>query len=378
MVKKIVINNFESHEHSEIDLSPGITAIVGRTDSGKSSIFRALYWVVNNEPRGDEFIRRGTSLCSVELHLDDGTVIGRRKGKSGKESVNQYWVQRPGQEAVTYDSIGTNVPEEVWRLLGVDGFLLPGESKPSLNFSEQGASPFGVYDSGPERARKLSSFSGVDKADAAVKLLNQEIRELKKTINASTDTINTLSAQIDKLSVVGFMEELIAEAKSHVSQALSTRQKAEYLKQTKEALLDIISRAKKAKDVIAILQELQQSAPDMEEAAAHLQRLNGLKEARADMEAKLNGIRQAQQRLDSISSLEEVDFDFSMAEKCIEKVNSLKSLKDTLLKHMDAIQEVQKRINALKKEEEEAEKEYHEALQAFDVCPVCNQKIDKK
>lgn len=377
MVKKVVINNFESHEHSEIDLSPGITAIVGRTDSGKSSIFRAIYWVVNNEPRGDEFIRRGSSLCSVELHLDDGTVIGRTKGKSGRESLNQYWIQRPGEKVVTYDSIGTNVPEEVWTLLGVDGFLLPGEGKPSLNFSEQGASPFGVYDSGPERARKLSSFSGVDKADAAVKLLNQEIRELKKTIRASTDEIDTLSSQVKDLSVLDLMDGLIREARSHLKQALDSRQKAEYLKQAKQSLLDIISKAKKAKDVIAILQQLQESAPDMEEATAILQRLNGLKEARANLEDKLQGMQEAQQRLRNISSLEEVDFDFSMVEECIERLDSLKSMRDMLVKHIDAIKDVQERIKELKKQEEEAEKEYRDTLQAFDVCPVCNQKIGR-
>ena len=51
-IKKIIIDNFQSHEHTEIEFGPGLNVIVGPSDYGKSAVVRALRWVLYNEPRG--------------------------------------------------------------------------------------------------------------------------------------------------------------------------------------------------------------------------------------------------------------------------------------------------------------------------------------
>ena len=56
MIDKISIKNFQSHPNTELELDPGINVITGSSDNGKTSIFRALYWIIYNRPSGNSFI----------------------------------------------------------------------------------------------------------------------------------------------------------------------------------------------------------------------------------------------------------------------------------------------------------------------------------
>ena len=52
MIRKLNIQNIQSHKNTELEFSPGINAIVGSSNNGKSAILRALYWVRYNRPLG--------------------------------------------------------------------------------------------------------------------------------------------------------------------------------------------------------------------------------------------------------------------------------------------------------------------------------------
>jgi exonuclease SbcC len=56
MIQSIVLRNFQAHKNTEISLDKGITAIVGSSDSGKTSILRAFYWVLQNKPSGIQMV----------------------------------------------------------------------------------------------------------------------------------------------------------------------------------------------------------------------------------------------------------------------------------------------------------------------------------
>lgn len=60
-VKSIDIENFQSHENTHIDFDMGLNIIIGESNNGKSSILRAMDWVVDNQPLGTDFIMTGKS-----------------------------------------------------------------------------------------------------------------------------------------------------------------------------------------------------------------------------------------------------------------------------------------------------------------------------
>ena len=78
MIKSIKIKGFQGHEDSVLNLSKGLNVILGDTDTGKSSILRAINWVVTNRPSGDGFVNKLCKECSVEITTDKGTVTHSR------------------------------------------------------------------------------------------------------------------------------------------------------------------------------------------------------------------------------------------------------------------------------------------------------------
>lgn len=374
-VSKIVLKNFESHEHTVLDLSPKITAITGRTDSGKSSIFRAIYWLVNNEPRGEEFIRRGCNFCCVELHLEDGKIIGRKKGKEGKDSVNQYYVIAPGEKPVVYDSVGNSVPEELWVLLGMNTFLLPGENKPTLNFAEQGSPPFGVYDSGPERARKLSAFSGIDKADSAIKLLTNDIRALRRSIATTEESLSDLRSSLQKLKVLDSLEAAVKKARVLYDQADEARLSVEHLKEIKNRLSYLNEKCEQAQNILRNIRELEVHSPNLETA---FKALNSLEELNS-FKNLIENINHKTAYLERLSkTFSQVDFmceKMEEARKKITAIEELKTYKERVKTLSGNVAGAKEKIQKIEKESEELEKTYHAKLKSLEVCPLCNQTI---
>lgn len=58
-IKKLVVDNFQSHEHTEVEFGPGLNVIVGPSDHGKSALVRALRWLFIMN-RGDRLHQGGS------------------------------------------------------------------------------------------------------------------------------------------------------------------------------------------------------------------------------------------------------------------------------------------------------------------------------
>ena len=125
MINKLRLSNFQAHKSSELEFCPGVNAITGESDEGKTSIIRALYWASQNKPSGGDFIsdfsKRGE--CSSTIVVD-GDEITRFKNKT----KNEYIVN--GQ---AFKALGkSGVPDEVRNTLQLS----------ELNFQNQMDSPF--------------------------------------------------------------------------------------------------------------------------------------------------------------------------------------------------------------------------------------------
>ena len=123
MLNKIVIKNILSHKKTVIKLVDGVNVITGITDSGKSAIFAAIYWVLYNRPSADG-IRSNWDhdIASVKLYFSDGK-IERRKSKT----QNVYIINN-GEPLLA----GRTVPEPVQEFLNCS----------NINFQTQFESPF--------------------------------------------------------------------------------------------------------------------------------------------------------------------------------------------------------------------------------------------
>uniref|UniRef100_A0A6M3JW84 Putative ATPase domain containing protein n=1 Tax=viral metagenome TaxID=1070528 RepID=A0A6M3JW84_9ZZZZ len=116
MIKEFETENFQAHKLTHIEFSDGVNVIKGTSHHGKSSIIRALRWIIENQPRGAEFKSwfAGTKdKVTASIVLDDDAYVSReRKGKTGS---GKYITPID-----TYEAMGDNVPEEVYGILQMD------------------------------------------------------------------------------------------------------------------------------------------------------------------------------------------------------------------------------------------------------------------
>lgn len=163
--KKLVIDNFQSHKHTEIELTGGLNVFVGPSDSGKSSILRALRWVLFNTPRGTDFIRTGAQECKVCLILNDGTEISRIRTHG---TVNRYVLRTPDGNELVFQGLGNTVPEEITRLHQIIPVRLD-QKELILHFGTQLESPFLLFESNQNKAKTIGRISGAHLIDNALK-----------------------------------------------------------------------------------------------------------------------------------------------------------------------------------------------------------------
>lgn len=172
--KKLIIKNFQSHVHTELDFHPGLNVFVGPSDSGKSAILRALRWVLFNYPRGTEHIRTGASSCEVILQLNDGTIIKRIRNH---HSINRYQLERKGEEPQIFEGFGSEVPLEIMNAHQFRPLQLE-QKDIFLQVGNQLDGPFLLSESSGVKAKTIGLVSGAHLIDRALKKLNSDRNQL--------------------------------------------------------------------------------------------------------------------------------------------------------------------------------------------------------
>lgn len=190
-LKQVQLTNFRTHKKLSVVLDPFITTICGSSFKGKSTIVRALRWVILNQPHGTRMLRWGSRFAKVVLHLDNGTAVMRLRGK-GK---NVYKI-KTAQGIDELDGLQRGkVPEPVAKLLNI------GEE----NFQKQHASPFMLNAGSPHVARHLNRIVALQLIDKLQAKLNQYKRAADAKVGEYKASVEELTTQCKQLAFVPAM-----------------------------------------------------------------------------------------------------------------------------------------------------------------------------
>ncbi len=200
-LKKIVLKNFQKHKDRTFEFGPGVNLIVAVSDSGKTSIMRAVYWVMFNRPMGLASLRYDPELAmddgtpptkadvtSVEVVFEDGWVRRERNELDGdKGGVNRYVLSgHPGP----FSALNGNVPGEVRAFLNLDE---------EFSVQMQHDPYFLIQWTPGEVAGWLNEVSGlaiIDRTSASIKSIADEAkREGKKT----SERILSMEGKLERL-----------------------------------------------------------------------------------------------------------------------------------------------------------------------------------
>jgi len=149
MLTKLLLTNFQKHKEKQVKLDPLVTTIIGPSDTGKSSIIRALRWAALNKPAGDSFIRKGAKGATVAVEIDEQRIV-RGRGTGG----NMYFL---GDEE--FKAFGNGLPQPIQDHLNLEDFNFQGQHDP----------PYWFCLSSGQVSRELNRIVNLDKIDSILK-----------------------------------------------------------------------------------------------------------------------------------------------------------------------------------------------------------------
>jgi exonuclease SbcC len=168
MIKSLKLGNVQKHVSLKLNFHPRVNYIVGRTDSGKSAIFRGLRWVLCNRPTNTSILRRGTKSSVAEVVIGKHTIARKRT-----KSKNTYVV-----DGDVKAGFGRDVPKEVLDITRMSE---------SLHLQKQSDSYFLLgIPSASERAREIQKYT-----DLAI---------ISESISRARGTVGKLKGRVDALS----------------------------------------------------------------------------------------------------------------------------------------------------------------------------------
>lgn len=215
MIQSLKLTNFQSHDKTELTFSPRVNAIVGCTDSGKSSIIRSLCMAITNKPSGDSCIRNGTDTLCVDVGLSDGTVT-RAKGKTNQYVVNDTVLKAFGQ----------SVPEEVVSLFRID---------PTICIQKQSSPYFLLHSSESERGKLLDKFCNMAIASGSVAMARRSVLRADKEADGYKEALAPLKgkkaaldaflAQRDTVATIEANNARLSNTSGHIGKLVALRDK---------------------------------------------------------------------------------------------------------------------------------------------------------
>jgi len=179
MINELIINNFQSHKEAKLEFHPGINIIVGPSDNGKTAVLRALNWIINNKPDGDNFRSKWGGETKAELILDSNEKITRIKNKENIYKLND----------LVFKAFGRSVPKEIQEILNIS----------PINLQYQFDSPFLLSNTSGEVAKYLNRIINLEDIDLSFSKINSRIREENNDLKNNENKLNELKIELKEL-----------------------------------------------------------------------------------------------------------------------------------------------------------------------------------
>ncbi|MGD0621872.1 MAG: AAA family ATPase, partial [Thermacetogeniaceae bacterium] len=314
ILKRLVVENFQSHEHSEVIFGPGLNVIVGPSDFGKSALVRALRWLFYNEPRGANFISVWARTCRVTVELDDGAKIARLRSTAGKKE-NQYILQRPGESEQVYVDL-REIPLEIIRALDVRKVQVDEHNSVELNFGAQLDGPFLLAENGAVRAKVIGQLGGVHILDWAQKSTATDLRRLREEEGQLAAGVAGIESALGAYVHLTDLETGIKHLEEKVTRIEAITAAVASLEELQHRWLEsstALAEADRTLAALNLLEQAEERAQELESMSLRYRNLSAIAGDLGQVEQQLESARgriaslvmlgEAEQRLGSLETL---------------------------------------------------------------------------
>lgn len=186
MITKVVLQNIKSHLDTTIEFGPHLNVIAGETDEGKSNVFRAIIWCLQNQPAGWNpkpwpKLKPGRKDSRVEVHFSDGNVVARvRTASKNYYELNGYKLE----------GMRGGVPEQVQEIVNMN----------DTNVQKQKDTFFLLNDTAGNVAKKINEVADLGKMAVAMKEADSRIKATNKIKTQAEAEVKNTKEQISAMS----------------------------------------------------------------------------------------------------------------------------------------------------------------------------------
>lgn len=358
MLSSIKIKGFQSHLDTEIEFHPGLNILVGASDAGKTSIHRAIRWVVHNEPHGTAFMSKRVETTSVTLDTDSGDSVVRSRGRENSYEVN----------GKLFQGFGALVPEEVRDLLGMQKAEF-SDREVWLSNSSQLDAPFLLTETSGQAARMLGKLAGTEDLDAAGKLANSELVRSRQSLRAHMDQQEKLGKELLEYSWLSRIECLLDSMRALYEIIENKKAIRDSLIEIRRSLLSIQGESVRANEIVESIRPTEtQTLAVLNNTRSDLLSIDGqLKLLTAQGErskAILAGVR-------GVPSIDDLKSNVGV-------LSGLTTLRSDLGTVQSGMQESGDRADGQGSVLRVVSDEYEKYLVDLGICPVCNAPMEEE
>lgn len=263
-IRTLRIENFQSHELTEMAFDDGLNVIVGASDQGKSAVIRALRWLLFNEPRGSDFIRVGASQCRVSIETANGFRVTRER----TPSKNRYIVVKPDGEEQIYEGFGNTVPKEVSDVTGVSKVMLDEDTETVLHLGTQLEPPFLLSESGSIKAKAIGRLNGVHIIDAASRDTHRDLTRLTQEEKQYREQLTEVEEELMQFSDLAYMENILILLEERQARLKHLSTKLQNVRRLRDQHHHVQRELTSAVQIVEKTQHLERAALRLEQAAA--------------------------------------------------------------------------------------------------------------
>lgn len=266
MIVGVRITGFQSHVNSYFNLGTGLNVITGPSGSGKTAIIRAVKWVAFNEPAGEAYVNEKVGQAEVEIELDNGVTITKRR-KKGKTSYLLSTVPEPFEKS--------EVPFEVKQALGINKQTF-GDFVTALNFAFQLDAPFLISETASAGAKILGKLAGTEAVDLAIKGVSKDTYAARQEKSQAEKDIEKIDHQLAAYMNLDELKEQLEACEMLAHKLEIDVSKVDNLKHMKIAygtLTDLMETYREKLDRLAIVGDLEEELKNVAAAQARYDKL---------------------------------------------------------------------------------------------------------
>ena len=182
MLTEVELTNFQAHRSRSLTFSPNVNVIVGPTNAGKSSVFRAIRWLVEHKP-----------ITGLQTFGEDHTEV-TIASEVGRVTRFKHPSEGYGNKVAdaTFVACATKQPSEVQATLGLSEINLQGQHDP----------PFLLSLSPGQMAKELNRIVDLSIIDKANAMVASHATKTKAELTAMQSIADKQQAELDQIAWV--------------------------------------------------------------------------------------------------------------------------------------------------------------------------------